>query len=67
MGKLLKAIVLQGILVVFWLAMIPIALKTGLKDSLPFVVFVSLYANFVGHVSAFEAARAKYAADKGNK
>jgi hypothetical protein len=28
------------------------------KESVPFLVFVSVYANFVGHVSAWLAARA---------
>ena len=30
-----------------------------LKESVPFLVFVSVYANFVGHWAAWEAARPK--------
>jgi hypothetical protein len=29
------------------------------NDSIPFLVLCSVYANFVGHLSAWEAARAK--------
>lgn len=29
------------------------------RDSVPFLVFVSLYANFVGHFSSWQAARSE--------
>lgn len=29
------------------------------KDSVPFLVFVSVYANFVGHWASYEAAKAE--------
>jgi hypothetical protein len=29
------------------------------RDSVPFLVFVSVYANFVGHWSSWQAARAE--------
>lgn len=32
------------------------------RDSVPFLVFVSVYANFVGHWSSWQAARAEDAA-----
>lgn len=33
------------------------------KESVPFLVFVSVYANFVGHWAAWEAAQAKEEAE----
>jgi hypothetical protein len=33
------------------------------KQSVPFLVFVSVYANFVGHWAAWEAAKAKEEAE----
>lgn len=33
------------------------------RDSILWVAFMSLYANIVGHLSAFEAARAKEASE----
>lgn len=35
-----------------WAALVPISLLTGLKESLPFIVFVSLYANIASELSA---------------
>jgi hypothetical protein len=46
-----------------WLIMLPIALATGLKNSLPFIVGVSIYANVVGHGSAWVAGRAEVASE----
>lgn len=43
--------------IVWFLLFVPAVLWW--KDSVPFLVFVSVYANFVGHLSAWEAARAK--------
>ncbi len=36
-------------------ALTPVALFTGLKTSVPFLVFISLYANIVGHLSGASA------------
>jgi hypothetical protein len=46
-----------------WLALLPVALATGLKNSLPFIVAVSIYANVVGHFSAWVAGRAEVASE----
>lgn len=48
---------LQAILTVLWFVLFVPAVIWW-KDSVPFLVFVSVYANFVGHLSAWEAARA---------
>jgi hypothetical protein len=45
----------NGFFAVFWLIMIPIAVKTGLKESVPFLVFISLWALFGAHLAAFIA------------
>lgn len=41
----------------FWLIAAPIILLTPLKDALWLVILLSLYANFVGDIGAFEASR----------
>lgn len=41
-----------------WLLLVPVVLLTGLKDAVWFVILLSLYANFAGDVSAWQAARA---------
>jgi hypothetical protein len=38
-----------------WLAMVPVAIFTDLKTSIVFLVFVSIYANVVGHWSAWQS------------
>lgn len=53
----------NGIATLAWIALVPVALITGLKDSLPFIVLVSLYANIVGHFSAYIAARAEVSSE----
>lgn len=42
-----------------WLAMIPVSVFTGLKDSVPFLVFISLWALVGAHWSAWQAVRAE--------
>lgn len=44
-----------------WTILTPIALTTGLKDSLPFVVFLSLAALIEGAFAAYMGARAEKA------
>lgn len=44
--------------------MIPVTLMTSLKDSLPFLIFLSLWALVAGHWSAGEAASAEMKIDK---
>ena len=47
---------IHGWLTIFWLvASVPIILF--LRDSVPALVFISVYANVVGHWSSFQAAR----------
>lgn len=42
-----------------WVVMIPVAVFTPLKDSVPFLVFISLWALVGAHWSAWQAARAE--------
>jgi hypothetical protein len=50
---------LNGWLVVFWAAMIPISIVTGLISMLAYVTVLSLYANFATHLGAWAASRAE--------
>lgn len=54
---------LNGLATLGWTIMLPVALWTGLKNSLPFIVGVSIYANIVSHYGAYVAARAEVAAE----
>jgi hypothetical protein len=49
----------HGTLAIAWLAMVPVALATGWVSSLIFISACSIYANAVGHFSAWQAARAE--------
>lgn len=49
----------HGVLTVFWLIMMPISILTGLKNSLPYLVMLSVYALMVGHFSSWQATRAE--------
>jgi hypothetical protein len=49
----------HGTLTVVWLVMVPVALATGWISSLIFISACSIYANAVGHFSAWQAARAE--------
>lgn len=51
-------IVLNTVLAVFFVIMIPLSLISGLKRSVPFLVFLSLWALVAGHWSAALAALA---------
>lgn len=53
----------HAVLTVIWIVMIPVSVLTALKDSVPFVVFLSLWALVSGHWSAWQAARAEQQAD----
>lgn len=50
--------------VLLWVIMIPIALMTGLKDSLPFLVLVSLLALVYSEMSSWQASLAERRLDK---
>lgn len=55
---------LHGWLTVLWLvAAIPVLL-TSLKDSVPLLVFISIYANVAGHFASWQAARVEVKQDE---
>ena len=56
----------HGIAMDLWLLAIPVALITGWLFSVAFISAVSIYANFVGHFSGYEAARAEAEAGNGD-
>lgn len=45
-------------------AQIPLALFTGLKDSVPYLVFLSLWALVASHWAAWQSTRAEQEAEK---
>lgn len=47
------------ILLIFWLAMVPVTLLTNLKTSVTFVVLMSLYANVEASAAARESKKAQ--------
>jgi hypothetical protein len=49
--------------IVVWSAQLPVALLTDLKDSTPYVVFLSLAALIEGAFSAYMASRAEEAGE----
>jgi hypothetical protein len=61
-ARLWKALHLVGALL--WLAAVPAAFLFSWWESVAFVVFASIYANFIGHWSAWQAARAEGQSEK---
>lgn len=53
----------NGVLTLVWAAMIPIALVSGWMESVVFISAVSIYANLVGHWSAWQASRVEVKQD----
>lgn len=49
-----------------WAALIPLTVFTTLKTSLVWIALMSVWANFVGHFSAWQAARAEVVLVDGN-
>jgi hypothetical protein len=47
-----------------FLAQVPVALLTGLKDSVPYLVFLSLWALVASHWAAWQAARVEVKQDR---
>lgn len=48
-----------------WLASAaPVVAVKGLRESIPLLVFISIYANVAGHFSAWQAARAERLVDE---
>lgn len=50
---------LHAILAIAWGLMIPVSMLTGLKNSVPYLVGISVYALMVGHFSSWQAGRAE--------
>lgn len=48
---------LHGWLTILWLVVCLPVLLTPLKDSVPLLVFISIYANVAGHFASWQAAR----------
>jgi hypothetical protein len=55
---------LHGWLTWLWLASAVPVLLTGLKNSVPLLVFISIYANVAGHFSSWQAARVEVKYDE---
>lgn len=56
--------IVHAALVVGWLVMIPISLMTGLKDSVPFLVTISLLALVFSELSAWQSTLSERRLDK---
>jgi hypothetical protein len=54
-------------LTVAWFLMVPVALATGWITSIIFVSACSIYANAVGHFSAWQATRVEQQNDRGTR
>lgn len=50
---------MHGWLTVMWAAMIPVSVFTGLRNSVPYLVALSVYALFGAHFSAWQASRSE--------
>ncbi len=51
------------IMAIFWMVMIPVALLTSLKESVPFLVTISILALVFSELSGWQAARGERRAD----
>jgi hypothetical protein len=47
----------HGWLTLIWGVLIPITVFTGLKQSIVWIALMSVWANFVGHFSSYQATR----------
>lgn len=54
----------HGWCTLIWAIFIPITVFTGLKDAIVWVALMSVWANFVGHFSSWQAARVEVKQDK---
>jgi hypothetical protein len=57
----------HGVSTLIWCALIPITVFTGLKGSIVWIAMMSVWANFVGHFSSWQASRAEVKIDEQNK
>jgi len=48
---------INGWLAIFWLVFGLGGVGTPIKNSIPVLFFISVYANFAGHLSAWQACR----------
>lgn len=53
----------HGIMALFWIVMIPVALLTSLKDSVPFLVLISILALVFSEFAGWQAARGERRVD----
>jgi hypothetical protein len=53
----------HGWMTVAWGLLIPITVFTGLKGSIVWIAMMSVWANFVGHFSSWQAARVEVKQD----
>lgn len=61
-AKILKAF--HGWMTVTWGVLIPISVLTGLRESIMWVVLMSVWANFVGHFSSWQSTRVEVKQDE---
>lgn len=54
---------LHGWMTVAWAVMLPISILTGLKNSVPYLVGLSVYALMVGHFASWQGTRAEESED----
>jgi hypothetical protein len=54
----------HGWLTLLWGLLIPITVFTGLKGSIVWIALMSVWANFVGHFSSWQAARVEVKQDE---
>ncbi len=57
----------HGVSTMLFVVMIPISLMTTLKDSLPYLVFLSLWALVASHWACWQAVRSEIEACKTNQ
>ena len=53
----------HGWMTVIWAILIPVSV-VFLRDSVPWIVLMSVWANFVGHFSSWQATRVEVKQDK---
>lgn len=58
---------LHGIATLIFVVLIPVSLMTSLKSSVPYLVFLSLWALVASHWACFQAVRSEIAIAKDSK
>ena len=54
----------HGWMTLTWGALIPVTIVTGLKGSIIWIALMSVWANFVGHFSSWQATRVEVKQDE---